>query len=316
MRIADVRALVTGGAGFVGRHLVSLLASKGCSIWSLDRRQGSPPEAIGIAADLGDAQAVARAVATSRPDLVFHLAARTPANAPDASAEQWLGGDPVATHHLLEAVRVHAPEARVLVVGSSAVYGPVPAEAMPIAETTPLRPATLYGVAKAACEFAALRFHVAHGLFVVRTRPFNLVGPGEPPAMLTSTLAEQVAAIASGRAAPSVRMRHRATARDWTDVRDAVRAYWSLLERGVAGEVYNVCSGRAVGIGTLAERLLEIAGVEASIVETEAGPAPGDVAAQAGDASKIAAATGWTREIPLGDSLAALLASLRGRAPT
>ena len=308
-----MRALVTGGAGFVGRLLVSSLVAEGCATWSLDRREGTPPGTTALVADLGDADAVERAVRASRPDLVFHLASRTPANSPGATPAQWLGGDPVAAYHLLEAIRVHAPAARVLVIGSSAVYGPVPAEEMPIAETRPLRPATLYGVTKAAVELAALHFHAAHGLFVLGARPFNLVGPGEPPAMLTSTLAAQVAAIAAGECAPVVRMRHRATARDYTDVRDAVRAYRLLLERGVPGEVYNVCSGRAVGIGTLAERLLAIAGVEASIEETATGPLPGDVATQSGDGSKLAAATGWRPEIPLDESLAALLASLRPR---
>lgn len=305
-----MRALVTGGSGFVGRHLASLLAGKGCTTWSLDRRGGGPPGTTPIVADLSDAAAAGRAVEETRPDLVFHLAARTPANAPESTAADWLGGDPVATHHLLEAVHAHAPHARVLVISSSAVYGHVPLEALPIAETSPLQPTTLYGVAKAAVELVALRFHAVHGLHVVRVRPFNLVGPGEPVAMLTSTLAAQVARIAAGGAPAVARMRHRATSRDYADVRDAVRAYWLLLERGAPGEVYNVCAGHAVAIGHLAERLLALAGVAARIEETAPAPAPGDILAQAGDGTKLAAATGWAPEIPLDRSLADLLASL------
>jgi GDP-4-dehydro-6-deoxy-D-mannose reductase len=305
-----VRALVTGGSGFVGRHLAALLQEKGCGTWSLDRRGESPPGTKPVRADLLDPEAVADAVAGSRPDLVFHLAARTPANAPESTPSDWLGGDPVATHHLLEAVRAHAPGARVLVISSSAVYGDVPPEALPIAETAPLQPTTLYGVAKAAVELVALRFHATHGLHVVRVRPFNLVGPGEPVGMLTSTLAAQVARIAAGDAPPVVRMRHRATSRDYADVRDAVHAYWLLLERGEPGEVYNVCSGSAVAIGHLAERLLALAGVEARIEETAPVPAPGDILAQAGDGTRLAAATGWAPRIPLDRSLGDLLASL------
>ena len=305
-----MRALVTGGSGFVGRHLAALLAEKGCATWSLDRRGDGPAGTTPILADLGAPEAAARAVAESRPDLVFHLAARTPANAPESTPSEWLGGDPVATHHLLEAVRTHAPGARVLVISSSAVYGHVPPEALPIAETSPLQPTTLYGVAKAAVELVALRFHATHGLHVVRVRPFNLVGPGEPPGMLTSTLAAQVARIAAGAAPPVVRMRHRATSRDYADVRDAVRAYWLLLEKGVPGEVYNVCSGRAVDIGHLAERLLAVAGLAARIEETAPVPSPGDILAQSGDGSKLTAATGWSPAISLDRSLADLLASL------
>jgi GDP-4-dehydro-6-deoxy-D-mannose reductase len=305
-----VRALITGGSGFVGRHLVDLLLEEGCGTWSLDRRGEAPRGTTPVRADLLDREAVARAVAGSRPDLVFHLAARTPANAPGSTPSEWLGGDPVATHYLLEAVGAHAPGARVLVVSSSAVYGQVSPEALPIAETAPLRPTTLYGVAKAAVELAALRFHAAHGFHVVRVRPFNLVGPGEPVGMLTTTLAAQVARIAAGKMPPVVRMRHRATSRDYVDVRDAVRAYRLLLEAGVAGEVYNLCSGRAVAIGTLAERLLALAGVEARVEETAPVPAPGDILAQSGDGSKLAVATGWAPEIPLDRSLEDLLASL------
>lgn len=305
-----MRAFVTGGSGFVGRHLAALLLQEGCATWSLDRRGDAPPGTTPVRADLLDREAVARAVAESRPDLLFHLAARTPANAPGSTPSEWLGGDPVATHYLLEAVRAHAPGARVLVISSSAVYGHVPPEALPIAEAAPLQPTTLYGVAKAAVELVALRFHATDGLHVVRVRPFNLVGPGEPVGMLTTTLAAQVARIAAGKMPPVVRMRHRATSRDYLDVRDAVRAYWRLLEAGVGGEVYNLCSGRAVAIGTLAERLLALAGVLARVEETAPVPAPGDILAQAGDGSKLAAATRWVPEITLDRSLGDLLASL------
>lgn len=308
-----VRALVTGGAGFVGRHLVALLAKQGCRVVSLDRRSPAPAGASGISADLGDASAVERAIGESAPDLVFHLAARTPANAPESTPAEWLGGDPVATFHLLEAVRAKAPRARVLVVSSSAVYGHVPAGELPTREDAPLQPVTLYGIAKAAVELVALRFHAAHALHVVRARPFNLVGPGEPPGMLTTMLAVQVARIADGEDPPVVHMRHRATLRDYTDVRDAVRAYWMLLETGTPGEAYNVCTGRAVDIGCLAERLIALAGVEARIEETAPGPDAGDILAQAGDARKLHEATGWAPEIPLDRSLADLLGSLGAR---
>jgi GDP-4-dehydro-6-deoxy-D-mannose reductase len=307
-----VRALVTGGAGFVGRHLVALLRDEGVRVFSLDRRAQVPDGACALTADLLDVQAVERAVRESEPDLVFHLAGRTPANAPESTPAEWLGGDPVATHHLLEAVRTLTPEARVLVVSSSSVYGHVLPSALPVAEDAPLQPATLYGVAKAAAELVAQLFHAVHGLHVQRARPFNLVGPGEPAFMLTSTLAAQVARIASGESPPVVRMRHRATSRDYTDVRDAVRAYRLLLEKGAPGEVCNVCTGRAVAIGHLAERLLALAGVEGRIEETAPGPAPGDIPAQSGDGSRLAAATGWAPEVPLDRSLEDLLSSLAG----
>jgi GDP-4-dehydro-6-deoxy-D-mannose reductase len=307
-----VRALVTGGAGFVGRHLVARLLEDGARVVSLDRRPDALEGAQPLVADLADAAAAREAVRASAPDVVYHLASRTPASAPDATPVEWLGGDPAACFHLLEAVRAAAPAARVVVVSSSAVYGHVPAGALPIREEQSLEPVTLYGLAKASVETVALRFARAHRLHVVRARPFNLVGPGEPRGMLTSTLAAQVAAIARGETEPVVRMRHRATARDYTDVRDAARAYCLLAGRGAPGEAYNVCSGRAVAIGVLADRLLALAGVSARVEETATSAAPDDVVAQAGDRGKLARATGWSPALSLDRSLTDLLASLRG----
>lgn len=303
-----MRALITGGAGFVGRHLAARLVEQGWLVWSADRHSGGHAGTTRIECDLADPRLVDAAIKQARPRLVFHLAGRTPANAPESTASEWLSGDPVATHHLLEAVRVHAPDARVLIVSSSAVYGN--ASVQPISEVAPLRPTTIYGVTKAAVELVADRFHTTHGLFVVRARAFNLLGPGEPPGMLTSTLALQVARIRSGAAEPVLRLRHRATARDYLDVRDAVRAYLQLLDHGVPGEVYNVCSGRATDIGFVADRLLDLAGVLASIEETAPAPLSGDVLTQAGDPARLAAACGWRAEIPLDRSLGDLLGSL------
>jgi GDP-4-dehydro-6-deoxy-D-mannose reductase len=290
-----MRVLMTGGAGFVGRHLAALLVEKGWLVWSLDRRHGGAPGTTKIESDLLDPRLVESAVKQARPRLVFHLAGRTPANSADSTASDWLSGDPVATHNLLEAVRLQAPDARVLVVSSSAVYGN--ALIQPISEACPLRPTTLYGVTKATVELVAQRFHTTHEMFVVRARAFNLLGA-------------QVARIRSGASEPVLRLRHRATARDYLDVRDAARAYFGLLEQGAAGGVYNVCSGRATGIGVLADRLLHLADVWARIEETAPEPLPGDVVTQAGDPGALAATTGWRPEIPLDQSLRDLLASL------
>lgn len=308
-----MRALVTGGGGFSGRHLVDLLAREGCHVLSLGRTPVALPGATSIEIDLADSAGVERAVREGAPDLVFHLAARTPANAPEGTLPEWLGGDPIATDHLLEAIREHAPRARVLVVSSSAVYDDVPSEALPIPETSPLRPLTNYGIAKAEVEKVALRFHRAHGLAVVLVRPFNFVGPGQGRGLLPGNLAAQVVAIAEGRTPAVLRMRHRATSRDWVDVRDAVRAYWMLLEKGTPGEVYNLGSGRGVEIGSLAERLLAIARVDGRVEETATGPAAGEILAQAADITKIRLETGWAPDIALDRSLADLLDFVRSR---
>jgi GDP-4-dehydro-6-deoxy-D-mannose reductase len=306
-----MRVLITGASGFTSGHLARWLRPRADALYGLSRRGVAAEGVIPLAADLEDAEATAAAVRESAPDRIFHLAARTPAAvAPDADERDWLRRDPVGTYNLLEAVRRHRPLARVLVVSSSAVCGHVAESALPIAETTPLAPVTMYGVSKAAVELTAARFAAAHGLCVVRARPFNLVGAGEPAGALTSVVAAQVARIAAGGEAV-VRIRHRATARDFTDVRDAVAAYAAILERGAPGEVYNVCTGRAVSIGIVVDGLLAAARVTARVEETAPAPTASDIRTQAGDPRKTAEATGWMPAIPLAQSLADLLASLR-----
>lgn len=302
-----MRALITGASGFAGRHLAAYAAAQGAEVYAQSRGDTFPAGTHGISVDLADPAAVSRLVADSAPDCVFHLAAQTPANTPGAAPQSWLSGTPVDTLNLLEAVRARRPSARVLVVSSSAVYGHVPADQLPIVETAALQPTTLYGVSKAAQELLAIRYAAECGLDIVRARPFNQVGPGEPRAMLTSTLAAQVAAIAAGSAPPVVTMRHRATSRDYTDIRDTVRGYWAALQRGAGGAVYNICSGVATPIGELAERMLRLAGVRATIEETGHAVGRGDIQTQRGSADLITRDTGWRPAIGLDESLAELL---------
>jgi GDP-4-dehydro-6-deoxy-D-mannose reductase len=303
--------LITGASGFAGRNLAAYAAGQAAEIYELSRRDPAQAQGIGITADLTQLESIAQAVRTARPDYVAHLAAQTTANTPASDEREWLLTNPLITLNLLEAVRLYQPRARVLIVSSSSVYGHVPERDLPIRESAPLHPATMYGVSKATQELVAIRYAEEHGLDIVCARPFNQIGPGEPRAMLTSTLAAQVADIAAGRAPPIVRMRHRATRRDYTDIRDAVRAYWGILMLGKRGETYNICTGIATPIGEIAERLIAIAGISADIEETRHAPAAGDILVQAGSHTKLAQTIGWQPEYSLDQSLADLLRSLR-----
>lgn len=304
-----MRLLITGASGFVGRHMASYAAMHGAAVFGISRQIETNVDMTMLVADLNNAAATVHALETAAPDAIIHLAARTPANNPALALRDWLTETPIATLNLLEAARSFCPQAAILVVSSSAVYGHVPVERLPIIEDYPLQPATMYGVSKAVQELLALRYAAECGMRIVRARPFNLVGPGEPRAMLTSTLAAQVAAIVQGKQSSVVRMRHRATSRDFIDVRDAVAAYWALLEHGEPGGVYNVCSGTATPIGEIAERLLSLAGVDARIEETGSHTS-GDILAQAGSAERLRAATGWQPRFDLTSSLRDLLIAL------
>lgn len=304
-----LRVLVTGASGFTGRHFIAEARQRGALIYGLSRQLVQTEAVTWLTGDLVDSDATVRAVRESAPDYVVHLASRTPANAPRLAPREWISVNPLITFNLLDAVRIINPKARVLIVSSSAVYGHVSQAELPISEQVLPRPATMYGVSKATQELIAARFIAEYGLPVIIARPFNLIGPGEPPLMLTSTLARQVAAIAAGQAPPVLRMRHRATSRDFSDVRDVVRAYWALLEAGDVGEIYNVCSGTATSIGEIADCLMRLANISAVIEETSGGPTANDVLLQVGDNRKITASVGWRPAIDLMTSLADVLAS-------
>lgn len=306
-----MNVLVTGATGFLGRHLTALLVERGYGVFGLTRHP-VPAGAAGIRwlrADLGDTTAVANAIARAAPERVFHLAARTPANCGDAvTAAEWLRDGAVATHHLLEALYATGRAPRVLLASSSAVYGHVPLSEQPIVEQRPLRPVTLYGVAKATAEMVGGLF-TAKGLPTIVARPFNLLGPGEPTRMLTSHLARQVAGVPPDAKTGKIRVRHLATSRDYTDVRDAARALVLAIEHGPPGTAFNVCSGRATPASRLVDVFSSLRRVRLEVEETGPGPTPDDVASQVGDGRKLEALTGWTPEIPLERSLGELLAS-------
>ncbi len=305
----SVRVLITGVSGFSGRFLANVAIQQHAHVFGLSRRDACIAGVSSLQADLLDRDAIVAAVHQAQPEVVFHLAAQTPAQRTQAGEESWLTYNQLSTFHLLEALRLECPRAKIVLASSSAIYGHVNDTHLPIDEQLPFQPTTMYGVSKASQELLALRYMNEYGMAIVRARPFNQVGPSEPTSMLTSTLAAQVVRIRSGAQPPIVRMWHRSTERDFTDIRDTVRAYWALAEFGQAGDVYNICSGVAVPIGDVVELLLQIAGITAEIEETGGAPRPGDIRTQSGSFRKIAAATGWQPTISLRQSLTDVLAS-------
>jgi GDP-4-dehydro-6-deoxy-D-mannose reductase len=256
-----------------------------------------PEGSRGIAVDLLDADATARAVAEAEPQVVYHLAAQASVPAAWQQPSETLGLNVQTTLHLLEALRRHAPQAGVVAVGSGEVYGP-PAQ-LPVTEDAPLRPQNPYAVSKAAAELLAGMYADAHGLHVVRARPFNHAGPGQSDEYVVATLARQAAeGLAAGDGPIRLVTGSPEPRRDFTDVRDVARAYRLLAERAPAG-VYNVCTGTSVSVAELMEILSRVVGRE---IEHEVDPAR--VRAQEGmeirgDPARLRAATGWEPAIAL-----------------
>ena len=312
-----MRLLVTGVAGFVGRHLLGFLREEHPEVEvigvvrSRAEADGLAPEVALRVADLTQADAVAAALEGPAPDRVIHLAAQS---SPTLS---WT--DPTATFqsnvlglvHLLEAIRRRGLKPRVLVVGSSEEYGRAEPREMPLREEATLRPASPYAASKVAQGYVALQYGLGHGMPILRTRTFHHTGPGRADTFAESSFARQLTEIESGRRPPRVDVGNLDAVRDYTDVRDVVRAYWALLETGWPPEVYNVASGRGIRIGDLLQRLIRLCGVDVELHVDASRLRPVDLPILVGDSSKLRAATGWSPRLDLDQTLLDLLADWR-----
>ena len=272
-----MRVVVTGAAGFAGGHLAAACTTAGDDVVGL-----SLPDC-----DLRDAAATRAAIAAARPQVVYHLAARSRVGESWRDPGGTLSDNILTTLNVLETVRLEAPEAVVLAVASGEVYGAP--EQLPIDETAPLRPQNPYAVSKASADLLAGFYADAHGLRVIRVRAFNHAGPGQDSSFAISSFARQAAG-----GAQRIVTGNPATRRDYTDVRDVVRAYRLLAARGEAG-IFNVCSGRA----TSTAELVAMLGGECDGAE----PRPNEVMELRGSYERLRAATGWEPEIPLAQTV-------------
>jgi GDP-4-dehydro-6-deoxy-D-mannose reductase len=311
-----VRVLVTGAGGFVGRHLVAGLRARGHEVVPADRAPAAGDEDT-LPLDVTDPLGVRGAVELAQPDAVAHLAAQAFVPASLAEPEATFDVNAHGTLHVLEAVRAFAdqggPAPRVLVVSSGDVYGAQPRDAFPLRETTAPLPRNPYAASKVAAEALALAHARAYGVDAVVTRAFNHVGPGQDERFAVVAFALQIARAAAGRG-PRVLVGNLDASRDFLDVRDVCDAYALLLEgRGVAGEIYNVCSGTATTMREILRRLVEFARVPVEVREDPARLRPADVPVSVGDASKLREATGWTPRIPLAAALRAVYDDARAR---
>lgn len=293
-----MRALVTGGRGFVGRWLSRHLDEMGDDVTVVDTE-----------VDVTDEHAVEAAMKACEPDVVYHLAARTHVGESWNEPLEVLRVNVLGTAAVLAAARRASPGATILVVSSSEVYGSVTEEELPLDETAPLRPATPYAASKAAAEQVALQAWRGHAQRVVVVRPFNHVGPGQSPAFAVPALARRVLEARRARKDELV-VGTVTTRRDFTDVRDVVRAYRLLVERAHPGGVYNVCSGRDVSIAEVAARLMALAGVELRMVTDPGLVRPVDSPVLRGDPSLLVETTEWAPRIPLDETLHDVLSEL------
>ncbi len=307
--------VVTGAAGFVGRHLLRHLreAENGPDrivAWDLREpdERGAAPEAEWRRVDLADAGQVARALDEDGPDAVLHLAGVARAD----DLQTYFRANVAGCRNLLAAAADWSEPPRVLVVGTAAQYGITSGDNEVVEESRPLLARTPYGVTKIMQEQWALLVHEAGDVPVVAVRPFNIMGPGQPPSLVPAAFLHQVLDVLDGRQ-EAVRVGNVETCRDFTDVRDAAAALWLLVsaDEAVLGTVYNVASGEAIRIREMLEASLDLAGQEIPVRTDPSRFKTVDVPSIVGDAGRLAAATGWRPTIPWRQSLADTWAALR-----
>ena len=312
-----MRILITGATGFVGTHLRRYLLQN--TDWHIigTSYPDAPPAPLDAqreyltGLDLRDKNATCSILERHTPDYIIHLAAQS--HVPTAYKDPWgtLDNNIRGQLHLLEGCLTYQLKPRILIIGSGEEYGRATAETLPLTETHPLRPENPYSVSKVAQDVMGYQYFISFGLPVIRMRPFNHVGPGQSPRFVLPAFASQIAKIEAGEQEAVMRVGNLTSARDFTDVRDVVRAYHLTLLHGTPGAVYNVASGNPRTIQSLLDTLLALS---TSDIRVETDPdryRPADVPVIYGSAAKLQRDTHWEPHITFEQTIADVLQEWR-----
>ena len=297
-----MKSLIIGGAGFVGAYLIRHLRDeKGREVYvtKMPHEEISEDGAKVYDLNILDKDAICALLEEVQPDEIFHLAAQSsvavswknPALTVDVNVK---GGV-----NVLDAVRDTCPKARVLLIGSGEEYGHVKNEEMPIREENAVRPGNIYAATKVCQNLLGAIYAEAYQMDVMMVRAFNHIGPNQIPQFVVADFCKQVADIEAGRQEPVMKVGNLSARRDFTDVRDVVRAYGMIIEKGSAGETYNVGSGHAIAIQEILDKILAESKAEISVEKDPNKFRPVDVPVIEADTTKLREATGWEPQIPL-----------------
>lgn len=317
-----MRVLITGITGFAGSHLADYIVAEqpdveifGTHRWRsrFENIEHLRNDIQLVETEMRDYTSVCRALDQCRPDAIFHLAAQSYVPTSWTAPSDTLTTNIIGQTNLFEAVRDLGLDPVIQIAGSSEEYGLVLPDEVPIREDNPLRPLSPYAVSKVAQDLLAYQYFKSYGLRTIRTRGFNHTGPRRGDVFVTSNFAKQIARIELGKSEPVIRVGNLDAQRDFTDVRDIVRAYWLTVEKGEVGEVYNLASGVAISIREMLDRLLGLSKCEVRIEIDTDRLRPSDVEILLGDSTKFRDRTGWEPCIPFDQTLQDLLDYWRER---
>jgi len=314
------RALITGITGFAGSHLAELLLTYGYEVYGTSRARSKTDNIDHIRhklhledADLLDSHSLYTIIGKIKPNLIFHLAAQSFVQSSWASPTNTMEINVVGSVNLFEAVRRVGIDPTIQIACSSEEYGLVYPDEVPVKEINPLRPQSPYAVSKVAMDYLGYQYYQSYKMRIIRTRGFNHTGPRRGEVFVTSNFAKQIALIEKEKKEPVIDVGDLTTKRDWTDVRDMVKGYLLAVLKGKPGEVYNICSERAIQIKEMLEILLSRTSVKIRIRRDSSRLRPSDVPILLGDCSKFRKLTSWKPEIPFTKTMEDLLNYWRER---
>ncbi len=315
------RVLITGITGFVGSHLAELLLSNGeFEVYGIERPRSKNENILHIRnklklfeADIRDAASMYRLIKEIEPHYIFHLAAQSFVPHSFTAPQETLVTNVIGTLNVLEAIRHNNVDSAMHLAGSSEEYGLVKEDETPVKESNPTRPQSPYAVSKVAMTKLALQYHRSYGIKTVVTRAFNHTGPRRGEVFVTSNFAKQIAEIEKGKKEPIIHVGNLDAKRDFSDVRDIVKAYLLAAEKCDNGEIYNICSGKAWAISEVLDMLIKMSNVKVDVKQDPSRLRPSDVPNLVGDYTKFKEKTGWKPEIPFEITLRDLLDYWRER---